>query len=1160
MRLASLSIKALPGIAAEFTFQPPSPGVNIVTGPNAIGKSSLARALKHLLQPERSDPPSLSLEAELISGDVRWRVRRIGRDVAWSQEGESSDPPKTVLFSLHRFGMEQLLEADDDDADLAKTLRQQLRGGFDLDAPLASPLPSGLTSQFARQEEKSLRTAVENVRRIERNYEQLGKEEARLPGLAKRAERAKEAEATQKRLQAALDLAQALRTRTMRAEELATFPAKMDRLAGDEVEALGKLEERLKRLKDERKDQQRELEAGQSALAHTGLGQSRPKAEEIDGAESRLQAIDKSTDKRCEVQADIAAAAKAKEDALAQFTDAIDDLDLPGQPPRLNAEHVKRCKAIVEPLLTQTTKRNALQEQRTLAGAPPDQAEVDRLRRGAEALRTWLAAEAVESENDARNGAQRTSMFTWLALAGAAWAALAAILQGAWWISAGALLAMAALLLTWRNQRSTPAAPSSATNAKQGFLDTGLPPPDWRRERVADHLHRNIEAGLNRLSLQQERAANAATLALQIQQANEQIEGLESQRRAFAKECGFDPNLPLLSFHRFVDVSAQWDQARRRHEELEARLAHLQGAIEEAAKEVCRFLAAWLGANVPVSETDPELLRGAFNRLKNNVAAADGAQRRIEASTEKIKSRTARIDQAEKDIEDLFGKAGLSIDDRQALVERVDRIGAWRRAKHNLEEAEFKAKLLRDQMTDASELIEQAEEGAVEKLREHHESALGEAQKYDSWVKEQTEIETRLREAGKDQALEHAQRAETQARAALEDKLHLALLHEATGFLLAEVDQAFKSEHEPAVLGRAKKLFAEITAQEFALELDKDGNFAARDNRQQALRPLGELSCGTRMQVLLALRLAWIEAQEQGKKPLPLFLDEALTTSDEARFKVMAQSLERLAEAQGRQIFYLSARRHESALWKQATGNEPSVIDLAALRFGPDRASPKDFKVETPPPVPSPNGRSPEEYAAAIKVPRMEPQLPAGSIHPFHLLRDDLNLLHHLMRDWRIGSLGQLKALLNTNSALGAIAAPEVRRRLKQRCATAGDWLELWRQGRGRPVDRGVLEQSNAVSSNFIDRATQLAEAKQGDGAALVQALRRGELPGFRSAKTDVLEQWLLDEEYIDPRPILSAEDRCRKCVEMAAPNSPEEAADVNQLLSWLEGGTSGNS
>ena len=368
------------------------------------------------------------------------------------------------------------------------------------------------------------------------------------------------------------------------------------------------------------------------------------------------------------------------------------------------------------------------------------------------------------------------------------------------------------------------------------------------------------------------------------------------------------------------------------------------------------------------------------------------------------------------------------------------------------------------------------------------------------------------------------------------------------------------------MLRRARDLFAEVTARAFELQLRGDGAFIARDVRQETARELAELSSGTRMQLLLAVRLAWIETQEQGGETLPLFLDEALTTSDEERFAVMAQSMERLAgpgdegaagAVRGRQIFYLSARRHEPALWQQATGTRPAVIDLASVRFPPEALAPEEYRVDAPPPIPAPNGASAERYASLLGVlPRPDFHQPEGGIHLFHLLRDDLTLLHTLMDTWRIRSLGQLEFLLASDAAQSALAADDLRRDLRQRCRVVRTWVELWRQGRGRPIDRGVLEQSTAVSATYIDRAADLAARVGGDGEALVRALRAGELGRFRTRKIDELERWLADEGYTDDQERLTGEDRRRLTLQRIVAAADADAADVNRVVSWLEAST----
>ena len=162
------------------------------------------------------------------------------------------------------------------------------------------------------------------------------------------------------------------------------------------------------------------------------------------------------------------------------------------------------------------------------------------------------------------------------------------------------------------------------------------------------------------------------------------------------------------------------------------------------------------------------------------------------------------------------------------------------------------------------------------------------------------------------------------------------------------------------------------------------------------------------------------------------------------------------------------------------------------------------------------------------------------------------------MGAWRIVSLGQLEALLASDAAPAALEGEDLRRRLRRRCRALRVWVDLWRQGRGRPVDRGVLEQSGAVTAVFIDRVAGLAERVRGDGEALVRALRAGELEHFRASKADELLHWLTDEGYIDPRARLDGDERRRLTLQRAAPETPDDAEDTNRVLSWLEAAAGG--
>jgi len=136
MRLVKLDIEQLPGVdpirLTDFT-----PGTNFVLGPNAIGKSSLIRALHYLLADSRkTDPLALRLRAAFVDGMQRWEVERDGPNQRWFCDGETSAPPPLPTadaLACYWLRAETLIAPDeDDDLALERRFRAALAGGIDL--------------------------------------------------------------------------------------------------------------------------------------------------------------------------------------------------------------------------------------------------------------------------------------------------------------------------------------------------------------------------------------------------------------------------------------------------------------------------------------------------------------------------------------------------------------------------------------------------------------------------------------------------------------------------------------------------------------------------------------------------------------------------------------------------------------------------------------------------------------------------------------------------------------------------------------------------------------------------------------------------------------------------------------------------------------------
>ena len=1087
MRLRKLLIRTLPGIEPGFTFDPPGAGVNLVIGPNASGKSSLMRALKHLLDNRKGDPPALSLEAELDDGATRWQVTRNGSQIAWRHDGEPTLEGPTLpgadQIGLYRLSVEHLLDADDaGDRDLAGLMRQELLGNCDLDA-LRSAIQPPSGPRFGNSEAKVLDAAARTRRQVENGYSALQRDEETLPDLQRRIEIAEDAGRQHERLNQALKLAGVIEARRERDEQLKRFPPEMAGLRGDEVDRLNTLEKKKEELRETLRARQREQEAAVAALERTGLAQALPASEQVQAAARKLRDLDK-------LEADRKNARDGAVEAEAAARDARAQLGGSGEPPRIDADTCRRAEEYASRWIAGTKRLAELQQQLNVLADRP----------------SWPLAAAVGA-----------------VLAAAAGTGLAFHLQAtSVALVTGLAVALAALSASWLVRGS----------------------------------------GIERI-----RAAISTSQA--------ELEQLKAEKDALATEIGFDPTGPVVDFHRFVGQCKDWDQARVRQAEKQALLALLDRQINGTARGVREFLDAWptdgdteggddaagngAHAEAVADPPDLDLLRSTFERLEARVADADKAKAEIRGSEEAIRSINQQIAEVESGVRQLYTAGGVEPGDRAALAARLEQRPDWKLAQNEFNAATTAEKLAREALEDRPELIERADAGERAQLQAERDAAAGKAAKHTGLIQEQQAVRTRLDETGHDRKLELAAAAEGRARQALEDRREEALLAAATAVLLDDVEQAFEAESKPEILRRAGEIFAEVTAHAFELQFRTDRTFAARDTSQGAVRALGELSSGTRMQLLLALRLAWTEAQERGGATLPLFLDEALTTSDEERFAVMARSLERIATAEDgrqRQIFYLSARRDEAALWVHATGSEPPLIDLAEVRFGAAGAAPETYRVGRQAAVPTPAAaESAEDYASRLGVPRCDPRLPPDGVHLFYLLRDDLRRLHALIDTWRIAALGPLEGLLASDAALAAAGSADACSHFRQRCLTVRAWTELWRQGRGQPVNRGVLEQCSAVSAVFINRTAELAERLQGDGKALVDALRAGTLHRFHTNKADELEHWLADAGYIDDRERLIADERRRLTLQRVAPATEAAAQDVNRVIDWLEAG-----
>ncbi len=594
----------------------------------------------------------------------------------------------------------------------------------------------------------------------------------------------------------------------------------------------------------------------------------------------------------------------------------------------------------------------------------------------------------------------------------------------------------------------------------------------------------------------------------------------EAKLKALINEYGLEEQaFQGLGLLRFMERLRALDAARARVATASAEEATIAKKCSDLQDSLQHQLTRW--AEIP--RNDAISLQAAFDDVSERVQKAQEIKHEQSTLTREQEKLAANGEQKRREREQLFAQFGLAVDDMAALRRLEEQHARYIATRQALDDALVREQTLKSPFSDHPEQlqwIEQATAAEIDAVIDAREEKAG---AIDELTDQIATLKAALAKAGDDNALATAM-AQTQSLAGqLTDRRERRLQSALGDWLLSNVEREYRERHEPALIRDARARFEAFTHAKWSLEINDAHEPVARDLQRNEQKPLTALSSGTRMQLLLAARIAWARDQEQGQSPLPLVLDEALTNTDATRFNAIVGNLEALAAEEDRQIFYLTAREEDRALWQQAAGHAPHCIALGGERRRQDAAD-----LPTPdsePEIPSPKDEDASDYAKRLQVPAIDLQQPPEAIHLFHLLRDALPTLYILLNDWRVERLGPLQAWLQSPAAehadLGAISPGE----LADRARLTTAWYRLARQGLGMPVDYGALASADILSDTMLPRVAEQAEEKKGDAEALIAALRDGAVKRLGSQFIDELEHWLIEAGYIDARRRLSAEE-----------------------------------
>lgn len=157
--------------------------------------------------------------------------------------------------------------------------------------------------------------------------------------------------------------------------------------------------------------------------------------------------------------------------------------------------------------------------------------------------------------------------------------------------------------------------------------------------------------------------------------------------------------------------------------------------------------------------------------------------------------------------------------------------------------------------------------------------------------------------------------------------------------LLLDAKSRFEQERQPGVVRHAGELFSAITDGAYtglSVSLE-DGSFNALTSGGQAKNPETELSRGTREQLYLALRLAYIHDHSHDHtrqvESLPVIMDDILVNFDAGRAALTAKALAEFSREH--QILFFTCHETTAAMLRDAAPGAGSfVVEAGMLRAG----------------------------------------------------------------------------------------------------------------------------------------------------------------------------------------------------------------------------------
>lgn len=1125
LHFTSLHVRKMPGLPDGLKpVKDLSGHVNIIAGPNASGKTSTATAIHQLLWPPKSG--RMTVDGTLELGNGRWDVRLdygIFRAQLNGVDGELSGIPATDESLRYNFALQELVHIND--KELAGKIYQEAMGGYNLGAAAAALKYSPDIKKKNTPAYAAVTNADSHLAEISSKHQELKEQENTLSLWIASRQKAADAGKLADFYKAVMSCMEARQLKESAEFKLSGFPKPLAGMFGNEYREITKLEERIEELAAEKESHQRLIQQHKDTITELGLPERGISAQLLKELDDRVEQLTGEERKIAESATLIASLSEQMEALKLQIYQGYQ----PGDEIKVDLAKITKLDEFIADahgLLSQAAFIQTQIDFLSKKSAPKNQ-DAGQIRDGIKALTRWF--------DEAGGTGGISSFWLWILVVCAGAVAIAVGLWG-WWGIAGVIL-LIILALTAQSRK----ADMKADVRREDFIKTGLTgPTDWQPENVRI-LFEDLNVQLQEAEFYGIEKREADRLSNELQLLQPRLQQIETQRDEWINLLGHAPALPAGDLKNYSSffwyISLLSDYARQ-----SAALSGQKGMHREALNQ---HQAALKKINDLLTEFGAAAADGATAKAVVRLLAEKENRRstiavEIQGLVELVNEKERQLKDGDLKLDEIFQRTGVETKDKHSVYLLTEQLDEYKKAvslcqeKTTLYGETERLQLAHDSYATQKNEISGFDIAAVRRLCDEVSAEAAGFEALNNRIIS-TKALVQERKAGHD--LEDALAGKEAALDNLQQTFEDNLSAMTGSLLIGHLEKEGGERNSSKVLRRGNQLFNKITNGRYELRINDIAqlDFLAYDHRLHEGQSLDQLSSGTRIQLLLCIRLAYIESQEK-EFQIPIIADELLANSDDERAYQIIEALAEIA-VEGRQVFYFTAQNEEIAKWKSyAAKHEGFEVNIYRLESDASEHSDyskiddRPFSIDLFDKVPAAEGQTHESYKKLMAIPAFQLMGHVPSqIHLWYLI-DDLRVLVTCL-EHRISTYGQLNSYLNNGGTLEGIGA-EALERMEKLVSLLAAYQELYEKGRPKVIDLNVLKSSGAVSATHINSVYQVLEEVSFNPEELIDRLNNKAVSGFRSNNKDRLEAYLVEEGYISQEHILP-EDEIKQLIQI---------------------------